>query len=335
MRKYLLTENGNFYKANLHCHTTVSDGKMTPQEVKNHYKENGYSVVAFTDHDVLIPHPELIDDDFLPLNGYEMEVDETTDIPWRDKKVCHMCFIAIEPDHVKQVCYHRSKYLFENAVHYADKVHYDENEPDYERDHTHENISNMMKIGRENGFFVTYNHPTWSLENYSDYMGYNHMHAMEIYNNDCALMGYPEYNEKEYDDMLRGGKRIYCIATDDNHRIEDCCGGFTMIQADKLEYRAITNALLKGNFYASHGPLIHNLWFEDGRIHIDCSQVVRIAMTTYSRRAALKTADAGCFVNSADFEVVPEDKYVRITITDAQGNHANTNAYFVEELGLK
>ena len=34
MRKYLLPENGNFYKANLHCHTDVSDGAKTPEEVK-------------------------------------------------------------------------------------------------------------------------------------------------------------------------------------------------------------------------------------------------------------------------------------------------------------
>ena len=59
VRKYLISENGNFYKANLHCQTTISDGRMTPEEVKNLYMKNGYSIVAFTDHDVFIPHPEL------------------------------------------------------------------------------------------------------------------------------------------------------------------------------------------------------------------------------------------------------------------------------------
>ena len=38
MKKYLIKEEGNFYKANLHMHTTVSDGKMTPLEVKEKYK---------------------------------------------------------------------------------------------------------------------------------------------------------------------------------------------------------------------------------------------------------------------------------------------------------
>ena len=35
---YLLPEKGNFYKANLHCHTVVSDGALTPEQVKEAYQ---------------------------------------------------------------------------------------------------------------------------------------------------------------------------------------------------------------------------------------------------------------------------------------------------------
>ena len=52
MRKYLLPKEGNFYKANLHCHTNLSDGDFTPEEIKEMYKTEGYSVVAYTDHDL-------------------------------------------------------------------------------------------------------------------------------------------------------------------------------------------------------------------------------------------------------------------------------------------
>ena len=34
MKKYLIKKTGKFYKANLHCHTTVSDGAKTPEEIK-------------------------------------------------------------------------------------------------------------------------------------------------------------------------------------------------------------------------------------------------------------------------------------------------------------
>ena len=38
------------YKANLHCHSTVSDGKLTPAELKDAYKNHGYSILCITDH---------------------------------------------------------------------------------------------------------------------------------------------------------------------------------------------------------------------------------------------------------------------------------------------
>ena len=74
MRKYLLPETGNFYKANLHCHTNCSDGKLSPKEVKELYKANGYSVVAYTDHNIMVDHSDLDDDGFLALSGYEFNV---------------------------------------------------------------------------------------------------------------------------------------------------------------------------------------------------------------------------------------------------------------------
>ena len=78
MKKYLLKNVGNFYKANLHVHTTVSDGEMTPDEIKRIYMEKGYSVVAFTDHEVMVPHPELTDEHFVALTSTEMEASFST-----------------------------------------------------------------------------------------------------------------------------------------------------------------------------------------------------------------------------------------------------------------
>lgn len=334
MRKYLLPNDGSFYKANLHCHSTVSDGVLTPNEIKEKYIKEGYSIVAYTDHEVLVPHPELADESFLPLNGVELKCDEAEDKPWNEKKTCHICYIALDPDNHTQICYHRSEYIWGNAATYRDKIKIDENEPDFIRDHNQECINEMMKRGREKGFFVTYNHPVWSLENYMDYMGYEHMHAMEIVNFGCLASGYNDYNEREYEDMLRGGKRIYCIAADDNHNDEfdDSFGGFTMIKAEKLEYKAITDALMSGNFYASQGPEIYDLWFEDGKICVTCSDACMIRLNTGIRRTEFVTGDVENPVTKAIFNVNPQDRYVRITVTDKNGKHANTNAYFTDEL---
>ncbi|MBO5897602.1 MAG: hypothetical protein J6R04_01195 [Clostridia bacterium] len=42
MKQYLLPEKGIFYKANMHTHTTISDGQLTPEEIKEIYKARGY-----------------------------------------------------------------------------------------------------------------------------------------------------------------------------------------------------------------------------------------------------------------------------------------------------
>ena len=65
MKKTLLTPSMGYYRANLHCHSTVSDGKKTPEELKEFYRSHGYSAVAFTDHQAFITHNDLTDDTFV------------------------------------------------------------------------------------------------------------------------------------------------------------------------------------------------------------------------------------------------------------------------------
>ena len=112
MKKYLIPQQGNFYKVNLHCHSTISDGKLTPYEVKQAYLEKGYSAVAFTDHDVLVCHNDLTDDKFVALNGYEVEIEKPIDgvYPYNREKCCHLCYVALSPKTTRQVCFHRTKY---------------------------------------------------------------------------------------------------------------------------------------------------------------------------------------------------------------------------------
>lgn len=339
MKKILLDSRLNKYKANLHCHSTISDGRLTPEEIKKLYKENGYSIVAYTDHDVFIAHDELNDENFLALHGYEMEF--LNGDYSNDKKTCHICLIQRDPDNMQQICWHRSKYLSGNSLKNADKVCFDESQPDFERSFNPECISEVMHKGREHGFFVTYNHPTWSLEDFSDYMSYDGMHAMEIFNYGCYIEGYEEYNARVYDDMLRGGKKIYCIATDDNHNVfpfescyNDSCGGFTVIFANELSYTKITDALFDGNFYASQGPEIYELTYEDKFVHIKCSPARKIILSTNHRGYRIdpsnETGDK--LISDAVFPILDGDTYFRITVIDENGKIANTNAYQTEDL---
>ena len=91
---YLLPEEGNFYKANLHCHTVISDGDLTPEQVKEAYMEQGYSIVAFTDHNKYCKHEELDEEGFLSIAAYEANIDQFAPHKdaWPDLKVYHFNF---------------------------------------------------------------------------------------------------------------------------------------------------------------------------------------------------------------------------------------------------
>lgn len=347
MRKYLLPKNGNFYKANLHSHSTYSDGKLTPEEMKKAYVEKGYSILAFTDHNILVSHNDLTDDKFLALNGLEIDFyegwnpdfvsDGKSYLTW---KGTHLNFIALSPDNIIQPCFHRTKNrIIGSKDKYAHLIKYDENKPDFEKIYSGEGVTAAMQEARDNGFYVIYNHPCWSLESIEDIKNYHGFHAMEICNYGSFVEGTCEYAPKIYDDVLRLGKRVFCVAADDNHnrhpfdsRHNDSFGGFTMIKAEKLSYENVANALLNGDFYASMGPEINELYYEDGKVFIKTSKADKISLSCGTRRSKSVFDEDGNGLYGAEFTLTDEDVYFRITVTDKENNNAHTRAYFLDEL---
>ncbi|MBQ4071906.1 MAG: PHP domain-containing protein [Clostridia bacterium] len=315
MKKYLLPKEGQFYKANLHSHSTVSDGERTPEELKEMYKAQGYSVFAYTDHDNFVTHNELTDEEFLVINGHEascVEIIDDPDYAWR--KVCHLCLLAPSPD-VTEAPMAR----------------------DFGKGYSREKVNSLIKKAKEEGFFVTYNHPTWSRERYDDYMNFHGFDCLEISNFNCIAGGTPEYNESKYDDMLAGGKRIYCVAADDNHNtryFNDSFGGFAMIKAQGLDYETVFRALQRGDFYASEGPEIHELYIEDGTVTVKTSPAASVRFSTSSRRGRNVTPEktGGELVTEASYRTAPDERYFRVTVTAPDGKRAYTRAYFADEI---
>ncbi len=334
MKNWLLPENGRYFKANMHCHSTLSDGKYTIEQLKEVYKRYGYSIIAFTDHNVLIDHSDMNDENFMAITGYEMDVnDERGDRSYNHTPCTHICFYSKDPHNTKMPCFNP---MYINDSH-ADlrAVQQYTGTPDYVRNY--KNVNDMIEKTCKEGFLACYNHPTWSEQDFPDYSAIKGVFAMEIYNHSCYVAGYPEINDHCYDDMLRRGNKLFCIASDDNHdRFPegsprwDSCGGFIMIKAEKLEYGTIMAALERGDFYASTGPEIYDLWTEGEEVHIRCSPVEKIAYTTYGRHTVVATGEKkGDKITEAVLTVSGlYDRYGRITIYDGAGHYAWTRAYF-------
>jgi len=337
MKQYLLGNKGNFYKANLHCHTNWSDGSWTAEQVKEYYKEHGYSVVAFTDHDALIPHQDLRDPDFLPLNGVEIAIrNKEADVKGK-RPLVHMNFIALEEDNVQTPCYHRSKNIIHNEEACRAALSYDESLPDVERLYTVESINALIAEGKRRGFYVIYNHPVWSFENPSQLLQYEGLDAIEVYNHDCYISGFDEFTPYLYDFIHRNGMKLSAVAADDNHDRHpvgmgnDSCGGWIQIQADKLEYRTITKALEKGDYYASNGATIHKVWVEDSHVCVECDPAERIVVTVgnaKSRRSPYSLEP----VTEGKFKLPSYTTWFRVTVWDKNGKFAMTRAYTRDEL---
>lgn len=330
--KYLLPKVERYFRANLHTHSTCSDGLLTPTELKEAYKSRGYQIVAFTDHEVCVAHPELNDPEFLALTSYELSVDGPP-------KCYHLNFIAKDPENRWQnFC---SRFCVWGSRNYMDQVVCDGDE---EREYSLDYVNSMIAGANEKGFLVTYNHPTWSQQTYPDYAGLKGLWAMEIYNHACNSLGYEEFNDRVYQDLLTLGNRLYPVAADDFHRYEHgIAGGWVMIGAKALNYADVIKAMEKGDFYASTGPQIHSLTLEGTVLKLTCSEVVDVKLRAHIRNAAKLEPKEGKTLTEAEFDIAPwlekwkqtdseEGAFIRLTVTDAAGNKATTRAYWLEEL---
>lgn len=323
----LLPRNVSYYKANLHCHTTLSDGALTPEQVKEIYKQKGYQIIAFTDHWVYADHKELNDENFLSLAAIETDINESDDLN-RDFdriKTYHINWFDTDPEYKRE----EKANLIPPQKRYSD-IEY---------------LNSYVNGMKELGFLPCYNHPYWSLQNYEDYKDLKGFWAMEIYNHGCELDGLYGYHPQVYDELLRKGQRLFAVATDDNHNhapLEDAfCdsfGGAVMIGAETLSYPAIMNALQKGHFYStispdgrSEGPRIDELYLDGNKLIVRSSPVDKIYVKTMGRRCHRATAAPGQTITEAEFTLDGKEGYIRLAIQDAHGRHADSNAFFLDK----
>ena len=269
--KHLLPQK-TYYKASLHTHSTISDGKLTPEQVKEAYKKRGYSILALTDHSTMIPHNDLTEPDFLMLTGVEM------DMPYANsKKTCHMCMLSRDPE-LQWIPFWDPDPLEHMKAYMA----LCENEG---MDHRYspENINAVVAKANEKGLLVTYNHPAWSMEYARDYTAFEGFWAMEYRNSSCIASGYDENNGWVFREFLNAGKSLLPVMADDMHAEFHGRSGYptagmswTMVAADKLEYGCVMDALARGDFYSSCGPQLHSIVWDEGTLRVTCSPAAKI-----------------------------------------------------------
>ncbi|MBE5743694.1 MAG: PHP domain-containing protein [Clostridiales bacterium] len=257
----LLKKNGKFYKANLHAHTTFSDGKMSPLEMKNLYKKNGYSIMAITDHSKFIYHKDLDDKDFLNIAGFEADFNfYNPDGTTTKRKTCHVNFFSKNPE--------TAEVLPQNKT-------YDINI-----------INNYIRDMAEKGWVAMLNHPAWSQQGMEEVNTIKGFLGMEIYNHGCNVIYNNGFTHDWFRSYISSGNKIYAFATDDVHcgvqangepnkGDNDSCGGYINVSMPSLTYENFFDAIENGRFYPSTGVEIKDLYIDEEKdeLVISCSPV--------------------------------------------------------------
>lgn len=343
MKKYLLPKTGKFYKANMHSHTTCSDGKVTPEDLKAQYKAAGYSIVAFTDHEIMLPHPELSDEEFLPITGVEIAIDDGKWSPFT--KTYHINIYSPELKRCATRAYFYGE-VWGNAKNYMTDEMIIPGQRS--RNYSVEFAQWIIDSANEEGCLVCLNHPIWSLQTKDDYSSLKGLWGVEWYNTGCVESPRGHYTDsvEPIVELLREGeRRVYPIAADDCHSTADFFGGWLWVKAASLDYDTVFKALKKGNFYSSNGPTIKSLSLEGTTVSIKTSAAKTICVISNHRWARREKADGKRMLSGASFDLkslienskaAPEGEAVwfRLEVTDKEGNKALTRAYFLDELRL-
>lgn len=332
--KHLLPRVSQYFKANLHTHSTISDGTLSPEAVKQLYKDLGYQILSITDHNIIVDYSAMSEPDFLMLTGVEINYNHQNYRPRFDGSVYHLNLIAKRPDNLWYPGPMEKR--FPDSQVYKDKMQYEGMDLHYSPD----NVNAMIQKANEMGFLVMYNHPTWSCQSYPDYAPLKGLWGMELRNSECCLMGNDENNARVLKDLLNLGNHVYPLGTDDMHKAASAGGAWIMVGAPRLDYDSVIHALENGDFYMSCGPEIFSLAIEENILKVTCSDARVITLESHGRFARHVAADDNNWLREAEFDLTNfitnvgehSDVYVHLKVTAPDGSYAATRPYYLNEL---
>lgn len=312
MKLTTLIDDGIWLKGNLHTHTTNSDGELPPEKVVNAYKERGYQFLCLSDHNIFTAYPQFNEKDkFLMIPGVEMSLR----IPSAPERGMHVSVFSKYSDHF-----------------------------DFEQDEmfdikTKEETLEFLKKHEKNNILVL-NHPYWNAMEWDEIVDIPCITCMEIYNHASEWLDLLGNDVREWDALLRRGKKLWGLATDDSHNgyvhrdgwpfhlIEnDSFGGFIVVKAKDFTHESIIEAIETGSFYASQGPEIRDFYVEDGVAVIRCSPCERICLTANNGKVMRAL---GVDLMEARIPLKGGEMYVRAQCVDKSGRIAFSMPIFIE-----
>ena len=283
-------------RANLHTHSTLSDGRLTPEEVIEAYASEGYDVLAMTDHHQVNDVTQWDNRGMIVIQGAELHPDLA---PGRSK--WHLVALNLPLDF-------KCLRPFE----------------------TGETAQQVIDAVAAAGGITEVAHPHWCAFSAEDIKDLENYFALEVYNTECEFYGRP-CSVQTWDELLFKGKKVSAVAVDDMHRPCALFGNWTVICAKERTLSAVMDALRKGEFYATQGPVFHTLGLEGNRIYAEFSEAVRCSLVLKQSGKCLIIPGQDQPGTAAEFDlekIRAAGGYARWLITNAQGRSAWSNPIY-------
>ncbi len=294
---------GKWFKANLHTHTTTSDGSLSPADRVKQYREAGYVVLALTDHNTTNDTRGMSDKKILVISGTECHP------RCKDRNEFHI--VALNVPH---------GFTFSDTT----------------------KANRCIREIKSAGGLAILAHPSWCGHEYHDFAHLKGLEAFEIYNTTCESIG-RGCSETQWSYAAQRGMVLPIVGVDDAHHVDtiDVFGCWTWLRMSRPTPANVLKAIRTGACYASCGPRIHDFRVVRGEVSLRCSPAAKIAFVTEPTLGAVIYAKEGKTITtfSVDYakSVVTGTsgtgfvsrpakwKYVRAVVTDAAGRQAWTN----------
>jgi len=307
---------GGWYRGNLHCHTTNSDGRLSPQETVDWFAGAGYHFLALTDHGKIT--------DPAALDGRGMCLLPATELTATGGELgasYHLLALGVP----------------------ARTVLPPPSAP------ARESVAWL----HQHGAVVFVAHPHWSGLTVADIASLpsGTVAGIEIFNGGTVLDSHKGEAVVHWDEGLARGHRWWGIAVDDTHwHSLDRGLGWVMVRAPECTPAALLRALARGHFYASSGPQIRRLSVrpepEGLLLEVETSPCAIIYALGYGSRnqfavdgEAIARGERGTTITTATFHVRKHvarvdgrpcpAPYVRVQCVDWQRRSAWSNPLFL------
>ncbi len=259
---YRLVVDENWVKGSLHCHSTSSDGHLSPRDVADYYVSRGYGLLALTDHGKITTN-FVNDENCTVLTGIEVSKGQS-----KLGEPYHIVALGVDDPSIN------------NLTSPSDVID---------------------KVKSAEGLVIIA-HPSWSSLVHEDLASLKDYDGIEVYNTGCDVEVAKGHAVSHWDNLLSMGRECLGYAVDDSHRYFvppiDANGGWIYLEKPDDAATAL-KMLKKGQFFSSTGPVFTSLEMSDSAVRLRCSPVTRVNVVSHNGRGlCISMSDLGCLLKA-------------------------------------